>query len=195
MNFIIAGRFDQQAKAEQAMTALTATGIARGQIATFFVNPPGQHDVHGATHDPDATIGAVDAGVGASAGAVAGGAAGVVVGIATVPLLGPGAALAGAAVGAYVGSLAGALQQMGGAPPAVDAVDSTSDLQMSNDLAATARRSGTFVAIGAISSSEESNAVAILREQGAVDVERTPGSIAESKWNDFDPASTPILVQ
>jgi len=43
MNTIIAGRFDEQARAEQAMTALEATGFQRDQIATFFVNPAGQH--------------------------------------------------------------------------------------------------------------------------------------------------------
>jgi hypothetical protein len=43
MNTIIAGRFDEQARAEQAMTALEATGFQREQIATFFVNPAGQH--------------------------------------------------------------------------------------------------------------------------------------------------------
>jgi hypothetical protein len=42
-NTILAGRFNGQARAEQAITALEATGFQREQMATFFVNPAGQH--------------------------------------------------------------------------------------------------------------------------------------------------------
>jgi hypothetical protein len=43
MNTILAGRLDEQARAEQAITALEATGFQREQMAPFFVNPAGQH--------------------------------------------------------------------------------------------------------------------------------------------------------
>src|SRR5450759_2318311 len=112
MNMIIAGRFDEHARAEQALTALEASGFPRDQIATFFVNPAGQHDLHGTAQDPDASAGAHHAGAGAAVGAATGTGVGTVVGLATMPVLGPVAALAGAAVGAYVGSLVGALEQM-----------------------------------------------------------------------------------
>jgi len=110
---IIAGRFHEQARADQAAAALRATGFGRGQVATFFVTPAGQHDLSGTTGDPEASAGAHHAGTGAAVGAATGTGVGSVVGLATLPLLGPGAIVAGAAIGAYVGSLAGALEQMG----------------------------------------------------------------------------------
>jgi len=54
MNTIIAGRFDEQARAERAVTALEETGFLRERMATFFVNPSGQHDLRGTAQDPDA---------------------------------------------------------------------------------------------------------------------------------------------
>jgi hypothetical protein len=188
MNTIIAGRFDEQARAEQAVTALEATGFPHDQIATFFVNPAGRHDLHGTRRDPEASAGANHAG--ALAGAAIGTGVGTVVGLATMPVLGPGAALAGAAVGAGVGSLAGALEQMGdpGRP-----VEKSASSEPSPD-EAPPRNSGMFVAVGAASSSEQANAITVLRAQGAADMERAQGSISQSQWNDFDPLSTPAMV-
>jgi hypothetical protein len=51
-----------------------------------------------------------------------------------------------------------------------------------------------LVAVGAASSSEEANAITILRAQGAADIERGQGSITENHWNDFDPLRPPTLV-
>jgi hypothetical protein len=188
MNTIIAGRFDEQARAEQAVTALEATGFPHDQIATFFVNPAGRHDLHGTRRDPEASAGAHHAG--ALAGAAIGTGVGTVVGLATMPVLGPGAALAGAAIGAGVGSLAGALEQMGdpGRP-----VEESASSEPSPD-EAPPRKSGMFVAVGAASSSEQANAITVLRAQGAADMERAQGSISQSQWNDFDPLSTPAMV-
>ena len=190
MNTIIAGRFDEQARAEQAVTALEATGFPHDQIATFFVNPAGRHDLHGTRRDPEASAGAHHAGAGALAGAATGTGVGTVVGLATMPVLGPGAALAGAAIGAGVGSLAGALEQMGdpGRP-----VEESASSEPSPD-EAPPRKSGMFVAVGAASSSEQANAITVLRAQGAADLERAQGSISQSQWNDFDPLSTPAMV-
>jgi hypothetical protein len=163
MNTIIAGRFDEQARAKQAMTALEATGFQRKQIASFFVNPAGQHDLHGTARDPEASAGAHQAGAGASAGAATGIGVGTVVGLAKMPVLGPGAALAGAAVGAYLGSLAGALKQMADPePPAGESAYA----ERSRD-EAPPRKSGMLVAVGAASSSEEESAITVLRAQGA----------------------------
>jgi hypothetical protein len=190
MNTIIAGRFDEQARAEQAMTALEATGFQRKQIASFFVNPAGQHDLHGTARDPEASAGAHHAGAGASAGAATGTGVGTVVGLATIPVLGPGAALAGAAVGAYLGSLAGALKQMGDPePPAGEFAYSERSREETPP-----RKSGMLVAVGAASSSEEERAITVLRAQGAAEIERAQGSIAQSQWSDFDPLAPPALV-
>jgi len=190
MNTIIAGRFDEQARAEQAITALEATGFQRDQIATFFVNPAGQHDFHGTAQDPEASAGAHHAGAGASAGAAAGTGVGTVVGLATTPVLGPGGALVGAAIGAYVGSLAGALQQMG-VPEGPDGKFANSTESRDE---APSRKSGMLVATGAVSSSEEASAITVLRAQGAVDIERAQGRITQSLWDDFDPLRSPTLV-
>ncbi len=190
MNAIIAGRFDEQARAAQAITALEAAGFNREQIATFFVNPPGQHDLHGTVRDPDASAGAHHAGAGAAAGAAAGSGVGTVVGLATIPVLGPGGPLVGAAIGAYVGSLAGGLKQTGDPDPGTG---KSADSKRSRD-EAPPRKSGMIVAVSATSSSEEANAVTILRAQGAADIERAQGSITQSHWNDFDPLRAPTLV-
>jgi hypothetical protein len=190
MNTIIAGRFDEQAQAEQAVTALEARGFPHDQIATFFVNPAGRHDLHGTRRDPEASASAHHAGAGALAGAATGTGVGTVVGLATMPVLGPGAVLAGAALGAAVGSLAGALEQMGdpGQP-----VEESAYSEPSPD-EALPRKSGMFVAVGAASSSEQANAITVLRAQGAADMERAQGSITQSQWNDFGPLSTPAMV-
>lgn len=183
MNTIIVGRFDEQARADLAVTALAATGFSRDQIATFFVNAAGQHDLHGTHRDPEASAGAHHAGAGAAAGALSGTGVGAVVGLATVPVLGPVGPMAGAAIGAYVGSLAGALTQMG----------DSGDAKASHD-EALPRKSGMLVAVGAASSSQQTSAITVLRAQGATDLERAQGSITQSQWHDFDPLSTPALV-
>ena len=188
MSTIIAGRFEEQATADEALLALEAAGFAGDRISKFFVVPPGMHDVHGTTGDPDASAGAHHAHTGAVAGATAGGAIGVLAGIATAPFLGPGAALAGAAVGAYVGSLAGALDQTN--TPRQRPTDP-------NALAEEAppRRSGVLVAVNVGSDEEQNDAVRVLRQQGAHDVERAEGTISGGDWSDFDPLRPSVLVE
>jgi hypothetical protein len=190
MNTIIAGRFDDQVRAEHAVTALAATGFPRDQIATFFVNAAGQHDLHGTHRDPEASAGAHHAGTGAAAGALSGSGVGAVVGLATAPVLGPVGALAGAAIGAYVGSLAGALGTMGDSDRPIS---ESADSKARHD-ETLPRKSGMLVAVGAASLSEQTNAITVLRAQGATDMERAQGNIIRSQWNDFDPLSTPALV-
>jgi hypothetical protein len=190
MNKIIAGGFGEQARADQAKTALEATGFPRDQIATFFVNPPGQHDLSGTPRDPEASAGAHHAGTGAALGAASGTGVGIAVGLVTLPVLGPGAAVAGAAIGAYVGSLAGALEQM---HPAERPVGESAYSARSRDEAAP-RHSGMLVAVSAPSSAEEASAITVLRAQGATYIEHAQGSITQGEWGDFDPLSTPALV-
>jgi hypothetical protein len=190
VNTIIAGRFGEQTRADEAVNALEATGFRRDQIATFFVNPAGQHDLHGTTQDPEASAGAHHAGIGASAGAATGTGVGTMIGLATMPVLGPGAALAGAAIGAYVGSLAGALKEMG--DPQLAAGESARSERGRDE--APPRKSGMIVAIGAASSSEELSAITVLRAQGAADIERAQGNIIQNQWDEFDPLRAPTLV-
>jgi len=190
MHTIIAGRFDEQLQADQAVSALGVTGFAPEQIATFFVNPAGQHALSGTHEDPNASAGAHHAAAGAVTGALAGTGLGLAAGLATIPILGPGAALAGAAVGAYVGSFGGALNQL--KEPGTDN-EAPADSEPVLEEAAP-RKSGMFVAVDAGTSSEQASAITVLHEQGAVDIEQTQGSIVHSEWIDFDPLSAPALV-
>lgn len=190
MTTIIAGRFDAQARAEQTVNALEAAGFSRDRITAFFVNPAGQHNLHGTHQDPDASAGAHEADTGAVKGAIAGTGVGVAVGIASVPVLGPAAALAGAAVGAYVGSLHGALDQLHdskGSPEASAESDARDD-------ESPPRKSGMLVAVGTTSASEQDVAITVLRTYGAADLERAQGNIVQGEWKDFDPLSVPVLV-
>jgi phage tail tape-measure protein len=189
MNTIIAGRFDAQAPAERAVTALEAAGFLHSQIATFFVNRAGQHDLHGTRRDPEASAGAHQAGVGAAAGVVTGTGVGAVIGMATTPVLGPVGPLVGAAIGGYVGSLVGALDQLG-EPERVAEETARSDAGDDN----APGKSGMLVAVGAATSFEQASAITVFRAQGATDMEQAQGSIDQSRWNDFDPLSTPLLV-
>jgi hypothetical protein len=178
MNTIIAGRFNEQLVAERAAAALVIAGFHRDQVATFFVNAAGQHDVHGTHEDPNASAGAHHAGAGDAAGVTTGTTVGAVAGMAAIPVLGPVAPIAGAAIGAYVGSLAGAREDMGDP----------------ERRAATPRQSGMFVAVGAPSATDQTSAIATLRAEGALDMERALGGIANGQWHDFDPLSTPVLA-
>ena len=187
MSTIIAGRFEQQATADEATLALEAAGFAHDDISKFFVTPPGMHDVHGTTLDPDASAGAHHAHTGAIAGATAGGGVGVLVGIAAAPIFGPGAALAGAAVGAYVGSLAGALDQTS------DPTRRPNGPNASVEEVAP-RRSGVVVAVIAGTEVQQNDAVRVLRQHGADDVERAEGTISGGDWTDFDPLRPPVSV-
>jgi hypothetical protein len=189
MNTIIAGRFDESARAERAISALETAGFQRKNMTTFFVNSPGQHDLSGTTQDPQASAGAHHAGAGAAAGAAAGTGVGAAVGLATFPVLGPGAALVGVAIGAYVGSLTGALEQMGDRPAGASAIGEPGTDE------ALPRKAGMLVAIGTSTSMEEGSAIAVLTGQGAADIERAQGTIVEGLWNDFDPLSPPALVR
>lgn len=190
MNTIIAGRFDEQARAEQAGSALAAAGCQGDQVAIFFVNPPGQHDQSGTARDSDASAGAHHAGTGAVAGAATGTGVGAVAGLVALPVLGPGAPMLGAAIGAYVGSFAGALGTMDepGKAPGESAVSAR------NRDEALPRKGGMMVAVHVATPVDEARAIAVLRTQGAADIERARGTIVERQWLDFDPLEALVLI-
>jgi hypothetical protein len=186
MTTLITGNFQQQEKAQQAVSDLAGAGFAAAQTATFFVNPPGQHDRYPLGGDEDESPGTEHAAAGSVTGAAVGGAIGVAVGLATLPLLGPGAAVAAAGVGAYTGSLCGALGR-------------TDDKEMPASQggrdepphSALPRKSGVLVAVAAPASAQQEAAIRILRAHGATDSERTEGNIIAGTWTDFDPL-TPL---
>ncbi|HEV7616693.1 MAG TPA: hypothetical protein VGO51_01160 [Burkholderiaceae bacterium] len=176
MSTIIAGRFELQPQAEAAISELRRAGFTSEQIAYFYVNPPGQHDVYPLGGDHDKSPGAEETDKGVAAGIAAGAAAG----LATVPVLGP----AGPLVGAYVGALAGSL-----------AATKEPDEMGEKDDAPPERKAGLMVAVAADDSGRQRLAIEVLHSMGASDIERAHGTIQNGDWIDFDPVAPPKLIK
>ena len=189
MSTIIAGKFQLQDEAGSAIAALEGAGFARHAIASFYVNPPGQHDLYPVGGDSDDSPGAHEAPSGAIRGAEIGVAVGAVAGVVVAPFLAPAAAALGAGlgagVGAYTGSLAGALGSLG------DPVEHKHDdnFEKADREVQPMRRAGMLVAVAVPAGGARSDAVRVLREQGAHDIEWAEGSISNGEWVDFDPLS------
>ncbi|MGH8852043.1 MAG: hypothetical protein ACREYD_13720 [Casimicrobiaceae bacterium] len=192
MTPIIAGRFEQEERAEQAVAALRQQGFAAEDITTFYLNPPGQHATFPVGGDRDASHGATHAHGGALKGAAVGGVVGLGVGAAVAPLIGPAGALAGAGAGAYVGSLAGALSDMGESDSAAKAAGEPPETP--DDGVPQERRAGFIVAARAPEYARRVIAANVLQSIGANDVERADGTWQMGKWVDFDPLQAPKLV-
>ena len=56
------------------------------------------------------------------------------------------------------------------------------------------RTSGVLVGVAVPAPALQADAVRILREQGATDIEHTEGTIIAGNWNDFDPLKPLQLV-
>jgi hypothetical protein len=179
MGHIIAGRFDQLNSADEARAEILRAGFSEEQVSTFYVSPPGQHDMTDMGGDELKSHGAEHTERGLSKGGIAGGVLGAAVGAVTMPLIGPVAPVVGALVGAHVGDLAGSLSE-------------TDDDGESGILPY--RRSGMMVAISAAGQDEEDRAVRVLRALNALDIELADGTIANGDWEDFDPLQPPRLV-
>jgi hypothetical protein len=196
MTPIIAGRFEQNSEAERAAAALHRGGFDTHDVTVFFINPAGQHATYPIGGDRDASPGAKHADGGALKGAAVGSAVGAGVGLAAAPILGPVAILAGAGAGAYAGSLVGALGDMGEKP--VRASDGPEQSESSvnapspKDIAPL-RHGGVLVAVRAVEFAERVGAVNILRQEGALDIERADGTWRDGSWADFD-ARRPVLL-
>lgn len=198
MNPIIAGRFEQNGQAEEAVAALRRRGFNADDVTVFFVNPPGQHATYPIGGDRDASPGAKHAQSGAMKGVALGSAVGIGVGLATAPVLGPAAVLAGAGAGAYTGSLVGALGDMeekprAAATPDDDAVEPVA-IVGSPTSGARVRCGGMLVAVRAVEFAKRVDAVNVLRAEGAHDIERADGTWQKGKWVDFDPLKPLLLV-
>ena len=165
---------------EKAISRLQHAGVAPGDITTFAINSPGQHDRYPIGGDRDESPGARHADDGATKGAVVGGVVGAVAGAAAALAAGPVAIPVVAGVGAYTGSLVGAL----------NATDDRPKREQEH-----LRTAGTMVAVNASSSDVAVETIArILKESGAVEVERAEGQWANGSWADFDPLRPPQRV-
>jgi len=183
MTTIIAGHFQLQDEIADARLALLGAGFAAARISSFYVNPPGQHDIHELGGDHDKSPGAKESDEGVVQGGAAGAIAGAVAGAATIPVTGPVGPVVGALVGAHVGSLYSLNKMKERGEPDEDG----SNVQPP-------RKSGMMIAVAVDDVTQEDKAVDILQRLGAHDLERAEGTITAGDWHDFDPNSLPVPV-
>ncbi|KRB94135.1 hypothetical protein [Noviherbaspirillum sp. Root189] len=184
MTIIIAGRFQEQAEADDTIAELLRAGFPRDRVSTFYCNPAGQHATYPIGGDSDKSPGAKSSDKSAAAGA----AAGAVIGVAATPILGPVGTVTGGLVGAHLGGLVGGLSGM---KEKGDVGDHAEDVENAVPM----RRSGMMVAVAVPDQEYEDRALQVLRTLGAVDIERAEGTIENGDWSDFDPMAPMNLVQ
>jgi hypothetical protein len=181
MTTIIAGRFDTHEPAQRAIDALLARGFQQGDTSEFFVNPAGQHGQIPTGGDQFADAQSSKAHVGAGVGAAAGGALGLAA-VAAVPGIGTAIAAGLVALGAFSGSFLGTMNKLG-------------DSSAAGELEASpGRHGGEMVAVRVLNAEAEQAAISVLREHGALDVERHEGEWRNGQWTDFDPVAPPQIV-
>lgn len=190
MNTIIAGRFETQDQGENALQALKQAGFGEDALSLFYVNPDGQHDIYPIGGDDDDSPGARDADKGAAAGGGVGAAVGAAAGLAAAAVTGPVGIAVGAGVGAYTGSLAGAMKETN----EESEVDEVTDGEGSDKL--TDRHAGIHVAVRIETGADADldQAVSILQQQQAADIEHASGLLEDGNWKDFDPRKVVKLV-
>jgi len=190
MKTLIAGRYSQQADADNAFRELVRAGFSVQDTSLFYVNPQGQHALYPVGGDEDESVGTHEAKSGAVRGAVGGVGAGTLVGVATMPVLGPAGPLLGAAVGAYTGSLVGALNNMDEAEAAAEPVRDSAEPAPD----AEPRKAGVMLAVAVETPGDRDYAIEILREH-AEEVEAAEGTLQNGQWVDFDPLTPPRLIR
>lgn len=184
MSRIIAARFATFPEAELAAKGLAASSVVKpGEVDIIYVNPPGQHATHPLGGDVGADSGAKGAGARAAGGAVVGGGTGALVGaVVAGPAAAPVGAAAGASVGAYLGALAGALAGL-----------RQHEAPDDEPAEKAARAAGVLVTV-CVDRAVRPRVVAALRAFGGKDIETAEGTWENGQWADFDPVTTPVLV-
>lgn len=183
MTTIIAGHFQLQDEIADARLALLSAGFAANRISSFYVNPPGQHDMHELGGDHDKSPGAKESDEGVVQGGAAGAIAGAVAGAAAMAVAGPVGPVVGALVGAHVGSLYSLNKMKERGEPDEDGSNVRPP-----------RKSGMMIAVAVDDATQEGKAVDILQRLGAHNMERAEGSILAGDWTDFNPNSLPQPV-
>ena len=189
---IIAGRFQEQEQIAQVLDAMRDAGVAPQRICSFYVNPPGQHNLYSIGGDREDSPGAHETGTGVATGAATGGAVGAAVGLTGVPVFGPVGPAVGALVGAHIGGLIGSLSQMKEKGEAEESTPAAagSDNEMHQ------RKAGMLLAVAVdapdASTPTEGEIVDLMRAFGGHDIEQAEGSIVDGNWEDFDPLSAPL---
>jgi len=179
MEYIIAARFDQQDQVTQTVEALERVHIDADAIASFYLTPPREQ---GATPEEQLTEvepaheRAEKSPAGSAKGIAAGAAAGAVAGLAGAPVAGLVAPAIGALAGAYIGSLAGGL----------------SEIKKTHGAHETApvdepREAGLMIAVCVSEQAQEDTVIKVFRTLGGRDIERGEGTVADGRWQTFDP--------
>src|SRR5450830_1584201 len=150
MSSIIVGRFQLQDETEQAVDQLVLAGHSRAAIATFYLNPAGQHDLYPIGGDRDKSPGAKQTDVGMVAGASVGAVVGAGAGAALAAVTGPIGPILGTLTGAHVGSLIGSLDAT---------TDSTDGIHTNENQV---RKAGMRVAIASADEEQKNQTVVAL---------------------------------
>jgi hypothetical protein len=172
---IVCGMFDATVDADAALASLKRAGFAAGEIDDFYVDPPGQHQLHPLGGDVHSSEGSRRAGAAAGFGAGIGLLVGLLAGaVGAIDLGAPTIPLAGG-LGALIGSIAGAFASMRGGRRSAATREHPVE-----------PRGGRMIAVCVDRGGAEPRAVAALRSHGARDVRRAEGEWRNG-WRDFDP--------
>ncbi len=183
MSTIIAGRFELQTQAEEVMMELMRIGFPRENIASFFVNPAGQHGAYPIGGDRAMSPGAKESDKSVATGA----AVGAAVGVAATPVLGPVGAVTGGLVGAHLGGLVGGLSGM------KEHGDLGNEHDVENVLPQ--RKAGMLVAARVTDDDHMNDVINLFRSMGAEDLEQAEGTLENGDWTDFDPVAPVSLIR
>jgi len=174
----IVGSFDSFNEAQRVARELMDEGFASGDINVVASNIRGEFKNDDRVNVTDTN----NAATGAVAGGVLGGAAGLAVSLMglTVPGLGPviaagplAATLSGAGAGVIAGGLIGGLTELGVSKPDAEYY------------AEAVRRGGALVTVRTDDDSAD-RAVALMREHGAVDIDKRASMWREKGWKGWD---------
>jgi len=183
----IVGSFDSFNEAQRVARDLIDDGFLDSDVNVIASNIRGDYK----TDERVKTTDTSGAATGAVTGGVVGGAAGLAASLMglTIPGIGPiiaagpiVATLSGAGVGAVAGGLIGGLTDIG---------VSKSDAEY---YAESVRRGGALVTVRADDSRAE-RAAEIMREHGAVDIERRAEEWRESGWTGWNPEALPYTLE
>jgi uncharacterized membrane protein len=182
----IVGSFDSFNEAQRVARDLIDDGFLDSDVNVVASNIRGEYK----TDDRVSTTDTSGAATGAVTGGVVGGAAGLAASLMglTIPGIGPiiaagpiVATLSGAGVGAVAGGLIGGLTDLG---------VSKADAEY---YAESVRRGGALVTVRADESRAE-RAADVMREHGAVDIERRVEEWRESGWTGWNPEAQPYSL-
>lgn len=181
----IVGLFDTFTEAQGAVRDLVNKGFPRDTISIAANNAAGEYVESTASEEWSGTA------TGATTGAAIGGIGGLLVGLGALAVPGVGpivaagpliAALTGAGVGAVAGGLIGALTDIG--VPEEDA----------SYYAEGVRRGGTLVTLNAEDDRAE-DAIDILEDHNAVDVEQRAATWKQSGWTGYSSTAKPYTPE